>query len=377
MSNLITDYYLNAQFSLEQKRDEIILEYEREEHSEYSKTITHKWLHKKCDFLLRIIQLFMFNNLHEQEENTKTYDHETIQTHERALLWCVKFHVLYPKKPKCNHKYYNPRLLESTCYFEPIYCVLVFLPYYVPDEIVSQTLHAKYRPTKLNKFATVINIDIEKYELVGSKDNKELSNEMKNIECLRYVQNLTYYKTINPEEFKRMNKIKELHINVSINELPDCIEYLKDIEVLYIYGNNLISISDKIGTLEKLKKLTIRDTYVSKLPDTLANLKNLTKLYLDYNNFVEIPTSIFSLKELRYLDISRNRIRIIPKDIEKLDNLKDIYIYNTFITEIPEYMKNMKNLSISSIQSEIRNNKEYWRSMGYPSDYKILPKIRV
>ncbi len=130
------------------------------------------------------------------------------------------------------------------------------------------------------------------------------------------------------------------------DNLPPCINILKDIPTLKSLGINLgISyLPPEIGELSNITTLGLAHNKLDELPEELSNLTNLEVLLLTGNQFSEIP-DLTGLTGLKYLSVSSNSfLAELPSSVFSLTNLETLNIGYTAITSIPEEIKNLANL---------------------------------
>jgi hypothetical protein len=82
---------------------------------------------------------------------------------------------------------------------------------------------------------------------------------------------------------------------------------------------------DKLG----LKKLSM-------LPESIENLTSLRLLFLRDHNLTIIPDSIGNIKSLRYLNFRSNKLESIPESIGNLKLLKILNLEKNPIKNIPD-----------------------------------------
>lgn len=122
-------------------------------------------------------------------------------------------------------------------------------------------------------------------------------------------------------------KLREITLdNNPVEQLPETIGELTDLEGLYVINGRLSSLPVSIGNLTKLKDLTLSGNRIRSLPDSIGNLTNLTALNLAYNNLESLPSGIANLTNLEVLDLTGNRLRTFPRFLPP--NLQTLFIGN-------------------------------------------------
>ncbi|MHA1232400.1 MAG: leucine-rich repeat domain-containing protein [Candidatus Helarchaeota archaeon] len=153
-------------------------------------------------------------------------------------------------------------------------------------------------------------------------------------------------------------KIQNNHITIlkiskcDIKSLPESINYLTFLEVLYLRSNKITTLPNSIGDLKNLRELILPFNDINTLPNSIGKLENLEKLDLSYNkNLAILPNSMKSLKNLKELNINNTRLNPIPEVIWKLASLEILHAKYLKISEISESISNLislKELDLSS-----------------------------
>ncbi|PQL89630.1 dockerin type I domain-containing protein [Apibacter sp. wkB309] len=129
---------------------------------------------------------------------------------------------------------------------------------------------------------------------------------------------------------------------------------LKNLEVLYLYGNKIEgSLPESWGELKKLKHLEVRYNSINQLHSTIGNMENLIKLELDGNQIQDIPKSLiqdhWAISNLNFknqtikiseLETGTNELIIKLPQIcvfsinNGSSNLNGKYIFNIYINNV-------------------------------------------
>jgi len=105
--------------------------------------------------------------------------------------------------------------------------------------------------------------------------------------------------------------------SLKIKALSTNIKYLKGLQYLVLYNNELTSLPREIGQLQSLTNLYLSRNKLQTLPKEIGKLKNLTYLNLGMNRIKTLPTELKNLKNLKELDLRGNHS--LPKSqIQKL-----------------------------------------------------------
>jgi len=111
-----------------------------------------------------------------------------------------------------------------------------------------------------------------------------------------------------------------------ISGLPQDIDSLKQLEVLYAKRGIIATLPQEIGELKSLRYLNLEANRIAELPRQIGAIPELQYLYLRGNQLTSLPPEISSLKHLRLLDVSNNRLRIVPSSLSELQDLSELIL---------------------------------------------------
>jgi len=149
------------------------------------------------------------------------------------------------------------------------------------------------------------------------------------------------------------NTVKTLHINGSMIDIPDFLNYFPALETFGVsqsYGFTLEQLQDRCI----LKKVIIKSMDVEKI-EHLSNLTNLQAFSLSLNKITRIE-GLENLKNLSILDLSHNKIGRI-ENIGHLVKLEELYLGENQIQKI-NGLENLKNLRILDLSNNQINKIE-------------------
>ncbi|MCT6869553.1 MAG: dockerin type I domain-containing protein, partial [Apibacter sp.] len=174
----------------------------------------------------------------------------------------------------------------------------------------------------------------------------KLPESIKNLEYLKYLNLSSYYikKDLSGTDWNVISKLKNL-------------------ETLYLYGNNIQgALPESWGELQKLKYLEVRYNSIDQLPSTIGNMISLTRLEADGNKIKDIPASLikeqFSIINLDFnnqtisipeLETGTNELIIKLPDMctfgikDGKSYLNEVYLYNIYLNGVKKgsvYSKN-------------------------------------
>lgn len=243
-------------------------------------------------------------------------------------------------------------------------------PSLINDVKDLEYLDLSYNYFRKNRYSTDIIFNLNKLRYL------DLSN------CI-FEQNLIFKRSLSELISLKLNSIR-------INNYPESIRILSNLEYLDLSNNPELQIQDTIYKFSKLKKLNIAycklnvdsinfddlihledlnisSLGLSKIPDSIKNLIGLKSLDISHNDIRVIPSFIYSLSNLMYLDLSDNKISSLSNDISNLKNLKHINLNFNVITILPDNFSNLKDLnSCGLVNNQLR---------VLPKDFNQLDKL--
>ncbi len=200
-------------------------------------------------------------------------------------------------------------------------------------------------------------------EISGLIDLKELYLQANQIGRISY-------KLAQLERLKRLrlfdNKINDIspicfipnlfELEIGRNEIksiPDEIKNLKNLRKLDLgnifYSNAIVYISDQIGLLNNLERLSIHGAKLPVLNESIGDLVKLKNLSITNSQVKEIGFDFNQLQDLEVLDFTNNEISNFFFDFSKAENLKSVYLANNPIKDIPESILNLPKIRMIGI----------------------------
>ncbi|MCP4438626.1 MAG: hypothetical protein GY810_06740 [Aureispira sp.] len=138
-------------------------------------------------------------------------------------------------------------------------------------------------------------------------------------------------------------------------DIPEVVWGCSNLEELNLSGNPIYGIPDKIGSLTKLKKISVSGARltIETISLKIENCKNLEELDLSRNRYLEaIPEVVFIFKKLRVLNLASTKIKTIPEEIGGLTKLESLDLSENITGELPrslQYLVNLKYLAVYNI----------------------------
>ena len=150
-----------------------------------------------------------------------------------------------------------------------------------------------------------------------------------------------------------------MSINIFNNEYN-----INDTTKIKLYCCNIEEIPKEIQYLTQLEQLYLNDNKIKEIPTEIKYLTQLNSLDLSTNFIKEIPKEIQYLTQLTDLDLHINNIEEIPKEIQYYTQLTKLYLYKRFPKENEGFMTVkkialIKNETIGKIALEMGLHKWY------------------
>jgi Leucine-rich repeat (LRR) protein len=137
---------------------------------------------------------------------------------------------------------------------------------------------------------------------------------------------------------------------------------LFEIERLFIYDQNLITLPDNMGELKRLTLIQCANNELLTLPDSIGNLENLDDFVCHSNRLGVLPPSFVRLKNVKRIDVSHNQLETLPSTIWQMQKLERFDCGHNQLTALPEELALLPNL-------------QYLNARGNPISY-IPPQLR-
>ncbi|PKL80761.1 MAG: hypothetical protein CVV25_03415 [Ignavibacteriae bacterium HGW-Ignavibacteriae-4] len=130
----------------------------------------------------------------------------------------------------------------------------------------------------------------------------------------------------------------------SLQEIPNCIENLNNLERILLSDNQLISLPESIGNLQNLRGLELNSNQLTTIPESIGNLQNLANLNLGYNKLTTLPESFDNLQSLLTVSFENNNLSSLPNGLEGLGRLQELNLNYNQLTTLPESIGNLQSL---------------------------------
>jgi Leucine-rich repeat (LRR) protein len=148
-----------------------------------------------------------------------------------------------------------------------------------------------------------------------------------------------------PDKVFEIKELKVLKLfGNQLDSVSSRIGELVNLEELYIGKNNLTTLPKEIGQLKNLKILSLQYNEIDSLPNEIGDLEKLETLWLDQNRLVHLTDSIGKLKNLKVLQVRFNRLEALPAGLGDCEKLSLLYLNRNNLTALPEEMGSLKQL---------------------------------
>jgi len=252
---------------------------------------------------------------------------EFIKTHINAHRECIQCILQKSLSVNCS-EYTNDEKIRKS------------FPFYVEHNPKLPSLSQTYASMNSNKKIYHLNIVNEKFFPPI-------------IFCLTYLETLY---------------VKSSSFVIFDHQLPSEIQYLAhSLNFLEIYDTKIIHLSNEIGKLTKLIRLTLSNTSLMSLPDEIGDLSSLNFLLLPDNKLIFLPKTIKNLGSLKKLILTNNPLLRSIEPINSLPFLQILRLDYCSIKHIPLNLSQLMYLSMSYNDLRILTG---IKTLGYGTKHK-------
>ncbi|XP_078582502.1 uncharacterized protein LOC144865559 [Branchiostoma floridae x Branchiostoma japonicum] len=195
------------------------------------------------------------------------------------------------------------------------------------------------------------------------------------------------------------SQMKETELNLSqklLEEIPPAVFRIKEVEILDVSDNPVISIQPDIASLSNLKELKAagcpiadvsgaismcahlskmdfsRNPLISTLPETMMRLRYLTCVAISDCKLKSLPDNLTRLSTVETLDLSKNELTTLPAEISGLMQLKVLILNNNAFESIPESIVSLGCLENLEMKQNKLKNRQRDLQLNVPRKLKIL-----
>lgn len=148
----------------------------------------------------------------------------------------------------------------------------------------------------------------------------------------------------------KWKKMKNIHRAGLLNNWNPDVPFLNQDEEFYFsatlhterYFNQLDEVPEGIKVMKNLKKFSFHFHHIEHLTDAIGELTALTKISLLDNKLKALPLSFKKLKNLETLILSMNSFEFIPEVLFEMEHLKLLHIYKNPLINKKEQISHFK-----------------------------------
>lgn len=120
---------------------------------------------------------------------------------------------------------------------------------------------------------------------------------------------------------------------------------LTKLKSLSLDSNKLPSLPAEVCTLKELTSLSVAHNQLAALPEALGALSKLKTLQVSHNSLKSLPESMCAMASLSVLDASANKLQALPAGFGHLDSLVSAAFANNMLGALPaEGLSGLKRL---------------------------------
>ncbi|MFW9902961.1 MAG: leucine-rich repeat domain-containing protein [Candidatus Thorarchaeota archaeon] len=229
----------------------------------------------------------------------------------------------------------------------------------------------------ITEVAKISGQSLQKVEKVGYGRNGYV--EQKNHIIKLSISNLKL--DFIPESIENLKELKVLYMGGNfLTKIPNSILKLRNLEVLEAWQNRIESIPKGIGVLEKVWRLHLEGNKITELPESIGNLP-MKKLYLKHNNVSYVPESIGNWTRLDVFGLPLNNLSSLPETIRSWKNVRVISLWQNKLKALPDVQLNVRELRLNNNYFtevppriyEIKQLKKLWLNSNQLTEVPEIP----
>ena len=182
--------------------------------------------------------------------------------------------------------------------------------------------------------------------LVGCPQLNQLPNGLTNLSDLESLEVYTSGIQSIPSNLFDLSSLEsaKIRMNPLLTQLPDNLGTGPKLRFLMIDQNNLNQLPAAIGRLERLEVLFADENQIESIPKELCTNPTLAELSLAQNQITSLCSNIGDLKSLRWLNLFGNPIAALPSSLQDLPSLQFINLWDVPFTSEPTMLYNIPSL---------------------------------
>ena len=148
-----------------------------------------------------------------------------------------------------------------------------------------------------------------------------------------------------PDELGNLTELERLSMTgVGLTSLPATIGNLVKLTTLYAYSNKLTTLPPGIGALTKLRKVVLWSNQFKTLPPEIGGWTSVVEFELKWNQLESLPDELGKLVALEQLDLESNQLTTMPRTLGKLTKLYRLVLGTNKFSEFPAGVLDLPNL---------------------------------
>ena len=150
-----------------------------------------------------------------------------------------------------------------------------------------------------------------------------------------------------PPGIGRLKKLTALHlVNNRLYSLPAEIGQLSYLKELYLTGNQLTLLPNSLRYLSRLREFYADQNQLMGLPEELSELATLEILWLGHNAIEEFPRNLCAIRTLKLLGLNHNRLAVLPQELGYLERLEKLYLSGNQLKALPATLGTCQHLTL-------------------------------
>ncbi len=209
----------------------------------------------------------------------------------------------------------------------------------IPTDIPNTTTHLHLKKNEITSIGSSDLSHLTELEELALSNNPISSfadDALSRNEKLKYLFLNKSYLTTPPNLWQAKNSLRALRIDdAKLDSTPeDYFTNMTEMRTIHLNGNKLTQV--RLGQMDKLSYINLRDNKLTAMPELTTPIPGLTNLYLHHNSIVNLDNNYFSkTPHLRILNLEHNKILVSPVNICPLSGLKELKLRNNKLTEFP------------------------------------------
>lgn len=130
----------------------------------------------------------------------------------------------------------------------------------------------------------------------------------------------------------------------NLSNLPDSMEELKGLRILFFAGNKFEHVPEVLGKLEQLYMLSFKGCKLKSISETALS-PSIEWLILTDNSLSQLPKSIGNLSGLKKCMLAGNHLSHLPEEMSACKNIELIRISSNKLSELPHWLITLPRLS--------------------------------